>query len=306
MRLSSQTLWSVMASVALLGTVPSVDASAVMQVDLVFPRAGQVYAPTPSMPIVFAWVPTVQNPHLAHHTYPYLEVHLLRQHSDPAEGPGDVYRQGFNATSKEPIFFHALIDRFARQGNWTISWYLTWVSCVEDRDGVFHGKMDRNGSIETPSTTSFTTKNGGQAIDLVALTAGPANETACTTEPGGGVAVAVGDETKRIDDLSRPWWLPESDNTCVIASETTASARDACRLKTGSALAANITAEVKAKVCAGANPPSDYCSEPSKSAEQPLAEQPPAEQPSAAQLFAAVGVGCGLAAAFGALGLLLA
>jgi hypothetical protein len=87
---------------------------------------------------------------------------------------------------------------------------------------------------------------------------------------------------------SGPIGVPQWDNLCVIASETSPSAWNAWRVKIHFARAANITADERAEVRAGANPPSDC---PSKSA---------------AQRSATMGVGCGLAAAFGALGLLLA
>jgi hypothetical protein len=295
MRLSSQTLWPVVASVAFLGAVPSiafvpskpsVGVTAVMQIDLLFPRDDQVYAPTPYMPIVFA----VQNPSLARHTYPSMLVHL--QNSSTV-GQGTTYTQALNVTnwsSNETFFAYTLVDTFAHEGNWTVDWHLAWYSCkIEERDKAFLGLMERNCTCERPSGVGFITKNGGQAIDLVASTAAAAaNETACATEPGDGFAINVDDKAMQIDNLFRPDWLPLSEDKCIIASETTPSARNACRVKIDSALAANITADVRAKVCAGANPPSDC---PSKSA---------------AQRSATVGVGCGLTAAFGALGLLLA
>ena len=87
MRLSLQTLWSVVASVALFGALPLVGATAVMQVDLLFPRDNQVYAPTPYMPIVFS----VQNIHLARHTFPSMAVQLFNN-SDYEERQGKLYR----------------------------------------------------------------------------------------------------------------------------------------------------------------------------------------------------------------------
>lgn len=100
--------------------------------------------------------------------------------------------------------------------------------------------MERNCACERLSRVRLITKNGGQAIDLVAST-----------------AVDVGDKTMQLDDLFQPDWLPPSDNTSATASETTPSARNACRTKIDSALAANITADVRAKVCVGADRPSD-------------------------------------------------
>lgn len=299
MRLSSQTLWSVVVSVVLLGTVPSVAyipiipspnaPTAVMQVDLLFPRDDQVYTPTPYMPIVFS----VQNPRLARHTYPSMLVRF-HNHSDPNERGGmSYYTQHLNVTdwaSNETFFAYTLVDTFAHEGNWSITWHLSWASCKIDdgHEGAFLGLIERNCTCERLSRASFITRNGGQALDLVASTAAAAtaNETACA----GGVAINVSEETMPLDTLWQPDWVPLSDDTCVIASQTTSSARNACGVRIDPALAANITADARARVCAAVHPPSDCKSAARRSA----------------TVGVGVGVGCGLAAVLGGLGLFLA
>ena len=100
-------------------------------------------------------------------------------------------------------------------------------------------------------------------MDLVAATAN--GDSTCVWRTGLGYALNVSDEVLALSPTaSLPAWA--TSPTCVMASlPEPPLALDFCRVKIGPALAANISADIAALVCAGANPPSTC---PSKSAAQ--------------------------------------
>jgi hypothetical protein len=256
MRLSSFAAWSLTASLA--GHSALVGAS-VMEFDLVFPRHNEVYEPTPYMPVIFA----IQNPLLTQYTTPRLGARL-RNLSNPDEGHGEAYNQGLNLTnwfSNETFFAYTLADNFANEGNWTIAWDLCWNTCgLGTNDGGFDGTMVHNCSGVRPSWTDFTTRKGGRPMDLVAATAN--GDNTCVSEPKRGYAFNVSDEVLTLSPTAElPDWA--TSRKCVMASlPNPPLALEYCRVKVSPALAANISADITAHVCAGANPPSSC---PSKS-----------------------------------------
>ncbi len=263
MRLSSHAAWSLPALLAGLST--SVGAS-VMEINLVFPRHGEVYEPTPYMPIVFA----VQNPRLTQYTYPGLGVYLSNQSSPVSEGSGAGYSQDLDRTnwfSNETFFAYILDDNFAKEGNWTISWDLCWNTCgLGKNDGAFDRTMFHNCSGQKPALTVISTRKGGRTIDLVAATA---NDNSCVPEPRRGYAFNVSEEVLALSwDASLPRWA--TARKCVMASlPDPPLALEYCRVKISPALAANICADITAHVCSDSNPPSS-CS-PKSAAQWPTA-----------------------------------
>ncbi len=108
MRLSSRAVWSYVASLACLGAL--VDAApGLMQAVLVYPQAGEVYAPTSNMPIIFA----LQNASLAQYTYPVVSIDIFNG-SDPQNSRSSYEQrlQPTNWTSDEPYFTYVLADQF--------------------------------------------------------------------------------------------------------------------------------------------------------------------------------------------------
>ncbi|KAK3896928.1 hypothetical protein C8A05DRAFT_39523 [Staphylotrichum tortipilum] len=104
MRLSSQALWSLAALLPRLHVATAVDGAAaagVLQVDLIFPQDGEVYAPTPDMPFVFV----LQNADLAKYTYPNIYIRVMNR-SDPELHTRDFHYEykDLNWTSNEPNF----------------------------------------------------------------------------------------------------------------------------------------------------------------------------------------------------------
>ena len=78
MRLSSQAVWSLAASLAWLGATVNAATDAIMEVDLVFPRNAGIYEPTPYMPVVF----DLRNPKLAQYTNPWISVQAANLSND--------------------------------------------------------------------------------------------------------------------------------------------------------------------------------------------------------------------------------
>lgn len=263
MRLSSHAAWS---SAALLAGLSIVRAS-VLEFDLVFPRDGEVYEPTPYMPIIFA----VQNPGLTQYTHPGLEV-LIQNISNPDEGEGKAFYQPLNVTNwstNETFFAYTIADNFANEGNWTVAFGVCWSTCgLEKIHWSFDGTLGRNCSGTRVSGSSFTTRKGGRTVDLVAATSN--SDSTCVSRRGLGFAINITDEVLPISPNERVpgGWPPK----CVMA--TLPEPRldlDFCRVKIEPALAANISADITAHACAGANPPSSCPSKSAASSRRPTA-----------------------------------
>lgn len=249
MRASSHAAWSLAASLAGLGALVG---ASVMEIDLVFPRHNEVYEPTPYMPIIFA----IQNPWPTQYTTPRLGARI-RNLSNSDEGHGQAYNQPLNLTnwlSNETFFTYTLADNFANEGNWTIAWDLCWNTCFSGEDGRFDGTMGPDCSGQNPSWTTFTTRRGGRAMDLVAATAN--NDSTCVAESKRGYAFNISDEVLELSPTAElPIWA--TSRKCVLASlPNPPLPLEYCGVKIGPALAANISADITAHVCKGANPPS--------------------------------------------------
>ncbi|KAK3901079.1 hypothetical protein C8A05DRAFT_16692 [Staphylotrichum tortipilum] len=261
MRLSSQAVWSLAASLAWLGAPVNAATHAIMEADLIFPRSGQFYTPTPYMPVVFA----LRNPKLAQYTDPYIEYEV---HNLSSTG-WKTYTQtldGANRTNDEPYFVYTLLDTFAQPGNWKISFHLWWNSCKLNPAGEFYGyKSDHRCDCLGPSI-EFHTREDGKAIELTA----PVVENV----PCIGEAIIVNDNTPRLLNETFPWQEGKISNRCVVASLVASEDFNwtrPCAINLDSTTAAAIMADVAnmtSTTCAGPNLPSNC---PSKSAAHRLA-----------------------------------
>ncbi|KAH6853323.1 hypothetical protein B0I37DRAFT_358996 [Chaetomium sp. MPI-CAGE-AT-0009] len=275
MRLSSPALWPFLASLAWFGNV--VGAAGVLEVDLVFPRTNETYAPRANMPIVFGF----RNAKLAQHLRPIIQVTI--------RGNDDIFysetMRSVNWTSAEPLFEYTFIrDMFTNEGQWWIFWELYWTSCAEDEDGVFSGETITN---HTSRRTAFTIKDDGQVFDLVAITA---NDETCPEEQG--VAINVTDTTTNVSRPHDGWSLPWTPHyTCVaVASSTPTPTPNPCLVKIDSAVDASISVALHRGLCNNWNDTDN----PEDCPPGTLGGPPK----NAAQQLAVVGLGC-LAAAFG-------
>jgi hypothetical protein len=257
MRLSSQAVWSLAGSLAWLGAAVNAATDNVMEVDLVFPRPAESYAPTPYMPVVFA----LRNPKLAQYTDPYIDVRVSNVSKDGQWWKYVQRLDGANQTSDESYFVYTLLDTFAHAGHWNIAFNLQWYSCHLNPAGVFSGYKDERCVCQYSAAVEFFTKEGGKAIDLAT---NATNDIACA-----GEAVSVGNTPMQLNET----WVPQqgTSSQCVLVSSIAAQALNdtkSCPVKIDSATAAAISANVTATTCAGPNPPSSC---PPKSAAQRLA-----------------------------------
>jgi hypothetical protein len=258
MRLSSHALWPLAALLPGLQVATAVEAAAapaagVLQVDLIFPQDGEVYAPTADMPFVFA----LQNAGLAKYSYPSIYMGVMNR-SDP-----ELHTLNFQYdykdlhwTSNEPYFPYYFFAQFATEGSWSVDIQFWWGTCLTSPDGRFTGRMDSNTSDDTYLSIAFTIKNGGKAIDIPGALA--------NGKPCAGDAITVGDEVYTPSNSPR-WALPSGK--CVVANHTTHSA---CPATIDPAVVANISADITRRVCGRPARPAS-CPPPSKSAAQRLA-----------------------------------
>lgn len=227
MHLSSRTVCSFGASLAWLAAMADATAG-ILEVDLVYPRSGQTYAPTPYMPVVFA----IKHPHLVEHIEAQLRVRVLDP-SEMEEAKMSVLSVNWaNWTSSEPRFVYMFVDDFAKEGNWWFWFSLHYKACDVGRDGLFNGGTI-NGHTSTPLMMS--TKVGGRGMDLPAATA---DEESCGIIAGH--AIKVGDDLRNVTNPEKV----DHSGTCVMLPDNTRTFPDShfCDLKIDSDLAANITA----------------------------------------------------------------
>ncbi|KXX78983.1 hypothetical protein MMYC01_206287 [Madurella mycetomatis] len=242
MHLFSRAAWSLVAPLVYLGAI--VDAAGVLEVSLVFPRNDTTYAPTDSMPIIFAF----QNAELARYLHPSITYYMRR----PWAGRDDieVYEHDLsgkaNWSSHEPYFAYTFFNNFTRQGRWWLLWDLFWDSCDENAEPFGRNVITDRSSY----SIEFDIQEGGQVVDLVAATA--ANRT-CTKERG--IAINVTDTTMKVNEGVN--W--RGNDTCVVvASSAPTPTPNPCRVTIDSAVAASMSA---AKLCHSLDPPADCPSE---------------------------------------------
>jgi hypothetical protein len=269
MQLFSRASWSLVATLACFGVVVNATAGGVIEASLVFPR-NETYAPTDSLPIVFAF----QNAELAKH----FDFHIQYTIRDPSNIWGNetvisLRDLGWaNWSSHEPYFDSTFFrDKFMVEGRWELLWKLTWGACREEDTSMRRPPRVSNATL---GGIDFTIKSGAQAVDLVA---GTANDKPCTEAPG--LAVNVTGQVEH-DPMG---------NACAVVVASSTPTPNPCRVSIGSATAASILASYTANACNLTLPP-DFC---------------PPNEDSSSQRLAVAGV-ASLAAAFGALSFFLA
>ncbi|KAL2132723.1 hypothetical protein VTI74DRAFT_3433 [Chaetomium olivicolor] len=183
---SHAAVWFLVGTLACLGAV---NAAGMLEIDVVFPRSNETYAPTEYFPIVFA----LQNAKLARHLEPII-YSFVRNGSDLetfGDGRHDLTYANY---SSEPYFVYHH-ENITTEGPYELFTTAVWQSCNKSGDQVSILGNDINFSIH------FTIKRGGQEVDLVAATA---NDKTCSAE--NGVAINVTDETYEVPPP--PYWDP--------------------------------------------------------------------------------------------------
>ena len=274
MHFKSRAAWSLLVSLISLGTVSNAADSGVLEVDLLFPR-NETYAPTEWMPFVFA----VQNTKLAKYLVPTInyEGWNVSVGANNSNGAGFSYShdnlQWANWSSEDPYFvhhFHADLP----EGIWRLDWEFWYSSCNEDWTD-FTSVGDPVNRNRTLHSVTFTIKEGGQVVDVVAATA---DDKTCSKE--NAAAVNVTGKTQGV-----PSRLDMPDNTCAVVGSPQPTPTP-CQVKVDSAVAASMTASLRAELCNRTADRPDDC-----------------PKDNAAQELAVAGVVC-LAAGVGMLGFL--
>ena len=227
------------------------------------------------MPFVFS----IRNGELSKHLNPFLDYRGWNT-SDLGDGGFDYTFDNIkwaNWSGQDPYFVYHFRNDLQTEGTWWLDWEYFFLSCNED-----YTKQWGSGKPVFLNSTSrritFTIKEGGQAVDLVAAMA---NDKTCSDQ--NIAAINITGKTGYAPGAPRE--LP--DEICAVVGSPEPAATP-CQVKVDSAVAASMTASLRAKLC------------------DPLRTlNPPADCPedSAAQRLAVAGVVC-LAAAAGVIGFL--
>ena len=232
MHLVSRAAWSLVGSLAYLGAAV-VNAAGVLEIDVVFPRTNETYAPTDKFPIVFA----LQNAELAKHLNPVIDS-FVRNGSNSDSTFGHSVRDLTNANySSEPFFIYHYVN-VNTEGPYELFSSAAWRSCDKSGDQVAIADSSTNFAIP------FTIKSGGQEVDLVAATA--------TCSPQDGVAISVTDETHEVPSSLQG----QPSGTCAVLASSSPTLNP-CQVKIDSAAAASMSAVLHDALCKGVNPPAD-------------------------------------------------
>lgn len=212
-------------------------AAGVVEIDIVFPRNNQTYAPTSHFPIVFA----LQNLDLATHLDPYLQ-YFIRNGSDLEESYGHSNKRLTPANaSADPLFIYRYVT-MDTEGRHELFASAYWNSCDETGDEI--GILGNSTNL----WMNFTIAEDGQTVDLVAATA---DDKTCAAKDG--VAINVTDQTREVQVSGET----ESATCAVLASASPTATANPCKIKIDEAAAESMLASLHDGLCKGTNPPDD-------------------------------------------------
>ncbi|ETS86258.1 hypothetical protein PFICI_00086 [Pestalotiopsis fici W106-1] len=228
MRFSSWASWLVTAYVGIVLAATNIT-SGIMEVDLVFPR-NETYAPTSSLPVVFA----IKNPELlpllsnsitfTAHAWENLERF-------PIAATYDLRWRNFS--SSDPYFVYYTFAGFETEDVWWLTWSFGWTGCTEE--SLSHKKVNYS---DYSTSLTFTTKTSGQAIDLVAGT----ESDNCPADSGVAIEVA---STLDVPIGVNNW---EGGDTCAVLADSTPAATP-CEVKIDAVAASSIAASIAHNAC---------------------------------------------------------
>ncbi|KAK3903405.1 hypothetical protein C8A05DRAFT_14622 [Staphylotrichum tortipilum] len=248
--------WSLAAaSLAVLGSSVDAISAGVMEIDLLFPRENETYAPDANMPVVFS----IRNA-AAYGQYlaPSITAQLINTTAVPDDSIWasigywvDPELDGANWTSHEPYLAYSFNKAFRFEASWTLSWRVWLTGCKADDDGVHRGHTGYY--VSDWLNITLTTKKGGKTPDLVAATA---DGRACDST---AVVVAI---TDKLFNVTEP---PPQVATCAVLdlAATPTHAADPCKATIDSAAAASISAALVEYQCNGDNAPASCPPKPS-------------------------------------------
>ncbi len=208
-------------------------AGGVLEVDLVFPR-NETYAPTTNFSLVFAF----HNSQLAQYVNPYIEFVV-----EIASGPGTALLidsfdlQSTNFSTNNPYFLHRCYPSFQIEAFWRLVWTLYWDNCTQNSLADMVQGVEATTRHDMTRHTAFSTKNGSQAVDLVAATT---NQNCSSLD---GMVINI------VNTVNIPSSVEGNRNgTCAVMASTTPSP-ESCRVKIDAAAAASITNQIEHPGC---------------------------------------------------------
>ena len=213
---------------ALLACVAAVHAaSGLVEVDLMFPQ-NDAYAPTPILPVVWAFrgadgLAAYLHPTLEYSFYPYGNFS-----NDLHNSWGFFELTWANFTSSDPfIVYGEALESLNTEGIWTLDWGLKTYSCS--------ASGDRNVTVKSNGgRVTFTTKNGAKKPDVAATT--PRD-----TCQGDGFAFDITSTRDSKNDF-------ENGKPCAVLADTTPTP-SACGIKIEASAASSISADLTQRAC---------------------------------------------------------
>lgn len=139
-----------------------------VEVDLVFPRDEQTYAPMPMMPIVFS----VYDPN---GVAKWLNLQILFQLTNDHNGNLQSRTRQLTVDMPEKNGTHYVYDTIRHvaetEGSWKFSWTLTYSNCIDSEDYDYYDSDEQAPTLvdieqQVEGTVSFNTKNDGKKPDL--------------------------------------------------------------------------------------------------------------------------------------------
>ncbi|KAL4897794.1 hypothetical protein BDV59DRAFT_168550 [Aspergillus ambiguus] len=220
----------------LLALMPGLALSAnqVTEVDLVFPRANETYAPSPLTPIVFA----IQNPRLLSTLKPTLYYHIDLENVSRGDSNSTVnlvHLEELNYTNGSDPYLLSFSTTFLNfEGDFSFSWDLDVQRCSYDAET---DKVNSEWAGARRWMFHFSTKYGASLPDLTAFTEkGICNQTRA-------LAARVPDTVELPPTKTADWGAA----SCAVSPEMTTPSP--CNVKVDASAAESITASLTAAAC---------------------------------------------------------
>ncbi|KAF9890424.1 hypothetical protein FE257_005829 [Aspergillus nanangensis] len=205
------------------------------EVDLLFPRRDEIFAPAPIVPIVFA----IQNPRLLATLNPTLS-YGIEGVSNPngRNTTGGLYHLNEEkdfTNSSDPYLLKLMTPLLDIEGNFTFVWHLSLVKCASDSgtDGIAYEPM----SLRAPF--QFSLRHNASAPDMVI--ADYTDKKLCNRSKA--LAVSVSETQDLPSTKASEWRVP----SCAVDPEWTTPSP--CNVQIDASKAANISADLTAAAC---------------------------------------------------------
>ncbi|KAF5664494.1 hypothetical protein FHETE_7085 [Fusarium heterosporum] len=234
-RLPSLACWFFLFCISISSGVAKAqdDSTGTLEIDLVFPR-NDTYNPSPMMPIIFSY----RNPKLIPILQPSVYYQIWdRNDMDKLVAGGQLSTQSLNlSTVDDPHFEHFSSKEFNREGEWFLTFRVSWQNCFKDPDRSLHGGSHGNTMQKNDTATHFifTTKGASKQVDLVAAT----SDENCSSPAG--VAIKISEK------LRTPEYEGYDQEFCAVATGTEA---DKCAVTMNPSATSSVNAYMTSFAC---------------------------------------------------------